>query len=400
MKFKVIMLVYYNSNDRIFEGFLENLDKYEQKMFPESNIEVKILQNETQFNFPLNYRNTISIFLGGINFKLDTVYFKNFQKIKNSKIPILVVKNDNIQFADAFPEFLSNINGFTMGDNWGHFFNRCFGMISIFKAKRKIFISYKRSESSAIASQLYRELSQRKFDVFLDEFNIDYGEDLRESIKHSIQDYGMVVLIESPSAFDSDWILFEYTTATSNKIPFFAIHWFESDVYKISQHTKNLSSYDLTEENFRNLGKVESQKQLKLEVINAIGLEIEELQISNIFFQIQNLYDSIAIDLEDILCEHDSTVENQFLKLNFKDETEIICFKICPHLPEFLDYYDFNQFVEENSDLNWNTSKKIMVYPRFPLNFEYLKKMEWLSAITSIICVDIQSLDGDFIVKK
>ena len=108
-------------------------------------------------------------------------------------------------------------------------------------------------------------------------------------------------------------------------------------------------------------------------MINEIGLEIEieELHISNIFSQIQNLYDSIAVDLEDNLDEHDSKLENQFIKLNFKNDTKSICYKICLHLPEFLDYYDFYQFIEENSDLNWNNFVKIIVYRYLKLDHTY-----------------------------
>jgi len=70
---------------------------------------------------------------------------------------------------------------------------------------RKVFISYKRSESSAFALLLRDRLEKEGFDAFIDMQNIDPGATWEEVIKHEITiDTDVFISLLAPNTLDSD----------------------------------------------------------------------------------------------------------------------------------------------------------------------------------------------------
>jgi hypothetical protein len=71
---------------------------------------------------------------------------------------------------------------------------------------RQAFISYRRSESSGVAQQLFHELTDRTFRVFLDTASVEGGVDFQTALWSRMADVDIVVLLDSPTALDSDWV--------------------------------------------------------------------------------------------------------------------------------------------------------------------------------------------------
>lgn len=71
---------------------------------------------------------------------------------------------------------------------------------------RQAFISYRRSESSGVASQLFHELSDRTFRVFLDTASVEGGADFQRALWGRMADVDVVTLLDSPGALDSNWV--------------------------------------------------------------------------------------------------------------------------------------------------------------------------------------------------
>ncbi len=71
---------------------------------------------------------------------------------------------------------------------------------------RQVFISYKRSESSGVAHQLFHELNERGFCVFLDTASVQAGADFQKSLWGRMADVDLMVLLDTPTALDSTWV--------------------------------------------------------------------------------------------------------------------------------------------------------------------------------------------------
>ena len=97
------------------------------------------------------------------------------------------------------------------------------GMLGLVEEERKVFLSYRRSESTYIASQLHTELVRSGFDVFLDRFALSPGEDFQKRLDEDLGDKAFVVLLESSNLRNSPWVQHEITYAHSHRIDVLAI---------------------------------------------------------------------------------------------------------------------------------------------------------------------------------
>ena len=92
---------------------------------------------------------------------------------------------------------------------------RAFGLIEM---ERRLFLSYRRAETAALALQLRDALSRRGYDVFLDRFSVPPGADFQRRIDIELSDKAFVLLVESSSAVHSPWVQHEVTYALSHHI--------------------------------------------------------------------------------------------------------------------------------------------------------------------------------------
>ena len=89
---------------------------------------------------------------------------------------------------------------------------------------RRIFISYARQDGSATADLLADALTDLRFDVFLDRFQIPPGADLLERISDELIDKAMVVVVETPAAVASPWVRYEISTARTRRLGLAAVN--------------------------------------------------------------------------------------------------------------------------------------------------------------------------------
>ena len=75
--------------------------------------------------------------------------------------------------------------------------------LGIIKNSRKIFISYKRSETKRLAEMVRKELSDVGYTVFLDIRDIDVGSDFMQEIRQSIVESDIFLMLNSDSYYDS-----------------------------------------------------------------------------------------------------------------------------------------------------------------------------------------------------
>lgn len=82
----------------------------------------------------------------------------------------------------------------------------------------RIFISYVRAESQALADQLFDHLGRRGFDVFLDRFSIAPGREIATKLREELSRMGTVLVLETAGINRSAWTRGEVDFARMHRL--------------------------------------------------------------------------------------------------------------------------------------------------------------------------------------
>jgi hypothetical protein len=93
------------------------------------------------------------------------------------------------------------------------------------RAERQAFISYRRTDSEAVAQQLYGALQRRKFRVFLDTASVDAGVLFQDVLYGRLSDVDLVVFLDTKHSLDSEWVYTELLQAEKQGMGILQVLW-------------------------------------------------------------------------------------------------------------------------------------------------------------------------------
>lgn len=187
----------------------------------------------------------------------------------DGNIILPVFEND---FAKEMPDFLHNLNGLRYNNNNAKISNLVLEGFELLRKSRKIFISYKRTESSNIAIQLYEALEASNFDVFLDTHSVDKGEEFQEELWHRMTDSDVIVMLNTTGFLKSEWCEKELEKAHLKRIGIVHLLWPDCDFEKFAHlaYSMKLKSDDFDKPLFADLTKGRLKEPIVKEVINLV----------------------------------------------------------------------------------------------------------------------------------
>jgi hypothetical protein len=97
--------------------------------------------------------------------------------------------------------------------------------LGLLREQRRVFISYRRSDSREVAVQLHDYLSASGFDVFLDTHGIRPGQPFQEMLWHRLADCDVMVILDTPNYFESKWTKQEIGRTLSKGISILRLIW-------------------------------------------------------------------------------------------------------------------------------------------------------------------------------
>ncbi len=245
----------------------------------------------TRENFEVDYKEnqpTFAIYFGdkSSDFKdLDITY-----KLIKDGTMILPIYFEKYSFSKHIPCILENQNGL-LYDNTQD--NKIVGLtleaFELLRSTRKIFISYKRDESTSIAIQLYEALEKNNFDVFLDTHSIKPGEPFQEELWHRMTDCDVIVLLNTPKFLESHWCKEEFAEAGAKQIGIVQLVWPTHNV-KVDSAFHLSYPKQLIESNFvDNIHNDKDTSKFKEEFIKEIMKDIESVRARNLAARQDNL---------------------------------------------------------------------------------------------------------------
>ena len=201
---------------------------------------------------------------------------------------VLPVVEDLTKFGVSIPTSLERINGYQLSSQMDveRLVNNILEGLSLLRLSRRLFISYKRDESSAVAIQLFEELEKRNYDVFLDTHSIRPGETFQDELWHRLSDTDVVVLLNTPGFLKSHWTTEELARANTMSIGIlqliFPNHTLERDA--------RLSiPFQLSDSHFGNPKYMDSIKYLTQGAITEVTDLVESLRARSLASRQNNL---------------------------------------------------------------------------------------------------------------
>ena len=191
------------------------------------------------------------------------------------------------RFNDEIPEILHPVNGRLYdAKELDSIVNVALEELRMLRRSRRVFISYKRSDSMAVANQLYDVLSKHQFDVFMDTYSIRGAADFQAVLHHRITDSDVLIQLNSPHFKDSDWCKEEISEANARRVGVLQINWPRVDRGEADQLS---TPRQLSEMDFRRKRWKMNTSTLKTKVLSELVAKIEEIRARNIAARQDNL---------------------------------------------------------------------------------------------------------------
>lgn len=155
--------------------------------------------------------------------------------VVDASLVLPIVQGSLDDFNQCVPKIISTYNGLAVseqdkGVKVEKIANNILEAFSLLRKNRRVFISYKRDESTSVAIQLYESLERSGFDVFLDTHNIRPSEPFQDELWHRMADSDVVVLLNTSNFLGSMWTTQELATANKLLLGMVVVSWPEHSI--------------------------------------------------------------------------------------------------------------------------------------------------------------------------
>lgn len=276
------------------------------------------------------------------------------------------------QFNQEIPNVLHPINGKLFTDGaLDSIVNVAFEELRLLRKTRRVFISYKRSDSAAVANQLYDVLLRQQFDVFLDTYSIRGAADFQAELHHRITDSDVLIQLNSPNFMDSDWCKEEISEANVRQVGVLQVNW-----PNVSSGAANQLSVvrKLEDADFRHGHYKSGTSLLKKAVLDEIALKIEALRARNIAAR----QDGLTAEFVKEAARQGRTIimEPAFLTEQ-RPDGKFWYYIPAIGVPQSLDCYESVKMLEK-----WNGSvpeKVFLIYDDMRILSKWIKHLDWMN---------------------
>lgn len=247
------------------------------------------------------------------------------QRLVNDGAMILPIYFTEEAFSKEIPCILANQNGIQYKEiELDRIANIILESFELLRTTRKIFISYRRNESSSVAIQLYEALESYNYDVFLDTHTIAKGEPFQDELWHRMTDCDVILLLNTPKFLESHWCKEEFAEAGAMKIGLVQLIWPNQDIKQIDSSSHICYPKILKENSFvDNIYKNKDKSKLIDIIVEEIIQKIESVRARNLASRQYDLITNFKTIAEE--CGRTITVQpEKFLTEDIDENTRIV----------------------------------------------------------------------------
>lgn len=255
-----------------------------------------------------------AVYFGG----LPQVDIDAANSIFTESVPIIPVVNSLEQFSICIPEFLQPTNGFCLNGQdteikeLATLMMECVGLL---RRQRRIFVSYRRTESRDAALQIHDLLMRKGFDVFLDTHDIRPGEPFQDVLWHKLCDSDVLIMLDTPTYFESRWTREEIGRARAKEIHVLRVVWPNHEPNKMA---------DLSETIYLDNEDLENDSgPLTIEKIEEISLKVESVRSRSIAARYMSITGRLRADVERIGARFEGVGAHRAIAIRLIDDRKL-----------------------------------------------------------------------------
>lgn len=256
----------------------------------ELGVDVRVHRPNTLIDRDIHAAFSAAYFGGDANGDLDSA-----RLLLEASLPIIPTILSDGDFGSDIPDFLQFTNGLKLADEDTEMTELAAAMlecVGLLRRQRRVFVSYRRTEARAAAVQLHDTLSARGFDVFLDTHDILKGEPFQDALWHRLCDSDVMVMLDTPTYFESKWTRQEIGRARAKDIQVLRVVW--------PEHTPNRMT-DLAETIYLEAAELAGADGPIIDVtVDVIALAVERLRSRSIASRYMSITGRLRADVEKI----------------------------------------------------------------------------------------------------
>jgi len=288
-------------------------------------------------------------------------------------------------FSSQVPKELEGINGFALQTivQVPALVSNLMEALSLLRLSRRLFISYRRLESRAVAIQLYEHLDQCGFDVFLDTHSIKPGESFQDELWHRLVDTDVVVLLDTPEFLKSRWTSEELARASAMSIGILQLIW---PGHKPDKGSELCFPKFLKEQDFENNHYNTAKAHLIDSVLVSIASEVESLRARTLAARQDNLIKEfiVAVRAHNIVAE---LQPERFITVHHKSkDLSIIPTVGVPHA------FTYNQIEELIRQIK-SGSIPFLIFDQRNIREKWQTHLSWLDQYLPVKSIKITEVD-------
>ena len=336
-------------------------------------IDVKCVKIINACNFKKDYDNKQPSFVFFLGNRAD-------KHKDNDLLEILLNNGESIYplyfgrsgFEQEIPAALYALNGHRYDkENVDKYVNCALETLRLLRKTRKVFISYKRVESAAVANQLFDVLTRCNFDVFLDSYVIRGADNFQEELFHRMSDCDVVVQLHTFDFKNSEWCRVEVEMANMKQIGLVEVAW---PNMRLERWQELCHPFPLAASDFVRKCYTSRNAQLKVNVLKAIARDVESVRARNLAARQDNL---IGEFIKEANKAGKAIVQELYYLIEQLPSGKRRLYLPAVGVPSSFDYYESLEFRQLLKD---NKLEIYLLYDELRIRAKWIDHLDWLNS--------------------
>lgn len=292
-----------------------------------------------------------------------------------ASLPVIPTIPADGDFGALVPVFLQGANGLRRRADDPEMLELAVGLLEclgLLRRQRRVFVSYRRVESRNAAVQLHDLLSGRGFDVFLDTHDIRPAEPFQDILWHRLCDSDVMVMLDTPTYFESKWTRQELGRARAKEIHVLRIVW--------PDHTPTKQT-DFAETIYLDRAELSGcDGPIVDEVASQIVLAIESLRSRSIASRYMSITGKLRAEVEKIGGELYGVGAHRAIALRLPDNTKLWAYPIVG-----IPTADLLNDVVDKAHRADQLEMPVLVYDHIGIRDQWIAHLKWLDENIGVV---------------
>jgi len=300
-------------------------------------------------------------------------------------IPLVV---DLKSFRECTPEELHKVNGYELSNEKDvePLVSVILEGLGLLRLSRRLFISYKREESSTVAIQLFEQFEKNGFDVFLDTHSVRPGEPFQDELWHRLADTDVVVLLNTPGFVNNHWTMQELAQANAMSVGILQLIW---PGHSLELEAKLSIPYPLQDFDFGNNTYANTSAYLAKNTIDQIVSEVESLRARSLASRQDNIITEFIKGATRVGKEANLQPE-KFILMNRPDGKELV-FIPTVGVPQSFTYNQSEELIKQVKKRDAETI--FILYDHINIREKWIKHLSWLDNYLPVKALKIEGIE-------